>query len=188
MDTQKLIKEALNGNQEAYTELYNQESSILRANLRRWTHTSDVDDLLQETFMQAFSKLDTYDNRAAFSTWLFRVTRNIFLCSVRRKQLTLTPLDKNLMEVLGKNHVHSDVLLAGVLNDAINKLSPVRRQVFVLHNIYEFTHEEIASYSDKTIGTSKGYNSHAKSNLRKILKKQLIPVNKQLKIGTSCAI
>jgi RNA polymerase sigma-70 factor (ECF subfamily) len=183
MTDHTLIRDALAGNQEAYTSLYQQEQNKVTRTLRGLSGLWDVDDLVQDTFIMAFRRLSTFKGEAKFSTWLHRIACNMFLMSVRKRRLQLVELDDILIGVLGKEDNHRDVFMEGYLRDAVTDLSPKVRKCFVEHTIQGFSCIEVAKMNNCAVGTVKGYNNRAKGIIRTALKADLIPLKKQLHTG-----
>lgn len=60
--------------------------------------SDDADDLTQEIFVQAWTKLDTFRRRSSFSTWLYRIAYNTTISALRRKRLPVAEIDDRRME------------------------------------------------------------------------------------------
>ena len=130
----------------------------------------DPDELTQDIFVRAWERLGTYRGEAAFSTWLHRLAVNAILNWRRSEAGARGRVDEG---------TDTD-LLEGVrsgggegldLENAIAKLPPGARQVFVLHDVEGFKHEEIATMTGVTTGTSKAQLHRARMLLRAYLER-----------------
>jgi RNA polymerase sigma-70 factor (ECF subfamily) len=143
--------------------------------LRMTGNTAEAEDLTQEVFVQVFRKLGTFRGESAFSTWLHRLTVNHVLmyfrkCRRRREQLTE---DGELPEriIRGRNVLRSFPILDRLaLDEAIVKLAPGYRAVFVLHDVEGLQHLEIANILGCSVGTSKSQLHKARMKMRRLLR------------------
>src|ERR1019366_8948611 len=148
--------------------------------LRMVSNPAEAEDLTQEAFLQLFRKIGTFRGESAFSTWLHRLAVNVVLMKLRKKKLAETSLDETNDpedESSGprKEIGGPDLLLTGSidrvhLGRAIEQLPPGYKQVFVLHDIQGFEHNEIAGLMSCSIGNSKSQLHKARMRLREILK------------------
>jgi RNA polymerase sigma-70 factor (ECF subfamily) len=126
-------------------------------------------DVAQEVWIQIFRALPTYRGESQFSTWTHRIAVNRTLNALR----SLRRLGKSEVEI--EEHtamVEPDgerALLAQTIDEAVQKLSPGARAVFVLHDVEGYTHEEIAEELGITSGGSKSQLFKARAKLRRLL-------------------
>jgi RNA polymerase sigma-70 factor (ECF subfamily) len=143
--------------------------------LRMTGNTAEAEDLSQEVFIQVFRKLGTFRGESAFSTWLHRLTVNhvlMYFRKSRRRREQLTE-DGELPErlVKGRNVLRSPPMLDRLaLDEAIVKLAPGYRAVFVLHDIEGLEHLEIANILGCSVGTSKSQLHKARMKMRRLLR------------------
>jgi len=138
-----------------------------------------AEDLAQEAFLQLFRKIQTFRGESAFSTWLHRLTVNVVLMRLRRKNVLETSLDE-----LGEQDEESgsprreigtpDLTLSGSvdrvnLERAVGQLPPGYRAVFLLHDVEGYEHNEIADMLGCSIGNSKSQLHKARTRLRDLL-------------------
>jgi RNA polymerase sigma-70 factor (ECF subfamily) len=142
------------------------------------TNTAEAEDLTQEAFLQLFRKIGTFRGESAFSTWLHRMAVNVVLMQLRKKGLQVVPLDdenEGEEETPKKDYGAQDNVLAGSLDrlqlkNAIDRLPPGYRSIFVLHDVEGFEHNEIAEMVGCSIGNSKSQLHKARMKLRELLK------------------
>ncbi|TAN22464.1 MAG: RNA polymerase sigma factor [Acidobacteria bacterium] len=146
--------------------------------LRMTGNTAEAEDLAQEAFLQLFRKIGTFRGESAFSTWLHRLSVNVVLMHLRRKNLPETPLEEFIEpahEDGPKREIGArDQNLAGSidrvnLERAIERLPPGYRTIFVLHDMEGYEHNEIAAMMGCSIGNSKSQLHKARMKLRDLL-------------------
>jgi len=130
-----------------------------------------ADEATQDVFVRAWQKLGTFRGESAFGTWLFRLAVNLML--TRRAQLAVKRGREVVDdELLGLQPDRSRPETLGMdFETAIGRLPEGARQVFVLHDIEGYTHEEIARALGVTAGTSKAQLHRARLLLRRVLGK-----------------
>ena len=173
------IERAKQGDAAAFEVLYNlHKRRVYSLCLRMTTNTAEAEDLTQEAFLQLFRKIGTFRGESAFSTWLHRMAVNVVLMQLRKKGLQVVPLDdenEGEEETPKKDYGAQDNVLAGSLDrlqlkNAIDRLPPGYRSIFVLHDVEGFEHNEIAEMVGCSIGNSKSQLHKARMKLRELLK------------------
>lgn len=174
------IRLAQQGDADAFERIYRLHNRRVYALcLRMVGNTAEAEDLTQEAFLQLFRKIATFRGESAFSTWLHRLSVNVVLMKLRKKTLAETSLEETTEpdEETGgprKEIGGPDLLLSGSvdrvnLGRAIGQLPPGYKQVFVLHDIQGYEHNEIAEIMDCSIGNSKSQLHKARMRLRELL-------------------
>jgi RNA polymerase sigma-70 factor, ECF subfamily len=173
------IERAKQGDAAAFEVLYNlHKRRVYSLCLRMTTNTAEAEDLTQEAFLQLFRKVGTFRGESAFSTWLHRMAVNVVLMQLRKKGLQVVPLEddnEGEEETPKKDYGAQDSVLAGSidrlqLKNAIDRLPPGYRSIFVLHDVEGFEHNEIAEMVGCSIGNSKSQLHKARMKLRELLK------------------
>ncbi len=131
------------------------------------------EELTQDVFVRAWEKLPQYRGEAAFSTWIHRVAVNIVLTDRKNEGRNKNRIVEDESES-GETPVqrasvmpmHGDRM---DLNQAIAKLPAGARQIFVLHDVQGYKHEEIAEMCGITAGGSKAQLHRARLLLREAL-------------------
>lgn len=144
----ELVKKAKQGDKKAFAKLvsdYNER--IYNLALRILRNREDAEDVLQETFLTVHQKLDTFDGRSNFFTWIYRIATNASLMKLRKKRQVFTELpDHPEMGPRFENQVFVDWSqdpslnvqkkeIKRIIDKAINELSDIYRTVFVLRDI-----------------------------------------------------
>lgn len=145
--------------------------------LRMSNSQTEAEDLTQEVFIQLFRKAGSFRGDSAFSTWLHRLTVNQVLMHFRRRsvknekvsddgempeQTVRGTADPNKMPVVDRI----------ALKKAIAQLPNGYRNVFVLHDVEGYEHEEVSRMLRISVGTSKSQLHKARLKLRGLLIKQ----------------
>jgi RNA polymerase sigma-70 factor, ECF subfamily len=157
------------GDQRAFERLYGLHVARVHSLARRMAAgDGDPDELTQEVFVRAWRRLGTYRGEAAFGTWLHRLAVNVILnwrrsAAGERRRID-AGTDTDGLE--GRGIAEAERL---DLEGAIARLPRGARQVFVLHDVEGFKHEEIAAMIGVTAGTSKGQLHRARMLLRGLL-------------------
>jgi RNA polymerase sigma-70 factor (ECF subfamily) len=136
--------------------------------LRLCADAGRAEDLVQEVFLRVWQKIDSYEGRSRFSTWLYRLAVNR-VTDVMRVELrrSLQELPEALAEERAAVHRESQARLD--LETAIRALPPGARLVFVLHDVEGYSHEDIAEMIGISAGTSKSQLHRARRLLRERL-------------------
>lgn len=175
------IRRAQQGDAEAFERLYQlHKGRVYALCLRMLSNTAEAEDLTQEAFLQLFRKVHTFRGDSAFSTWLHRLSVNVVLMHLRRKKLPQTSLEESMETDAGgegprREPGKDDLILVGAidrltLEDAIGQLPPGYREVFLLHDVEGYEHNEIAEFLGCSIGNSKSQLHKARLRLRTLLR------------------
>ena len=175
------IKEAqmIPGEIEPFDKLFNaHHRRVYAVCLRMLGNAAEAEDLTQEVFLQVFRKLGTFRGESAFSTWLHRLTVNSVLMHFRKRRSRREQLteDGEVPERPISQSVprSSNLLDRLALDEAILKLSPGYRAVFILHDVEGLQHVEIAEIRGCSVGTSKSQLHKARLKLRRLLKQRTV--------------
>jgi RNA polymerase sigma-70 factor (ECF subfamily) len=157
---------AQGGDGRAFERLYRRHATRVHSLVRRMVPDDDAEELTQDVFVRAWQKLGTFRGDAAFGTWLHRLAVNLMLerrhqLGTRRKRyedddatLALVPARRDTPEA------------AMDLEGAMTRLPDGAREVFVLHDVEGYRHEEIAEMLGIAAGTSKSQLHRARMALR----------------------
>ena len=173
-----LCRLAADGNLAAFEVLYQRyHRRTYSLCLRMTSSQTEAEDLTQEVFIQLFRKVGSFRGDSAFSTWLHRMTVNQVLMHFRRRSVKneRTSEDGEMPEqtVRGTaNPGKMQVVDRIALKNAIADLPNGYRNVFVLHDVQGFEHEEVARIMGISIGTSKSQLHKARLKLRGLLVKK----------------
>jgi RNA polymerase sigma-70 factor, ECF subfamily len=171
-----LVERARAGDDAAFGALYHEcRGRVYALCLRLEADAARADELLQDVFVRAWERLGSYRGESRFSTWLHRLAVNVVLqdrrASWRRERRILATPD----EMLDQLPSPADATAASRrpadmdLDEALPRLPPGARAVFVLHDVEGYPHEEIAAMLGVTVGTTKTQLFRARRILREAL-------------------
>jgi RNA polymerase sigma-70 factor (ECF subfamily) len=164
------IRRAVNGDEGALRAIWTQHAPRIDALVRRLVGDPDqAADVAQEVWIQIFRALPGYRGDSQFSTWAHRIAVNRTLNalrSLRRVSAKEVDIEEDSSMV---EHDGDRSMLAQTIDEAVQKLSPGARHVFVLHDVEGYTHEEIATELGITSGGSKSQLFKARAKLRRLL-------------------
>jgi RNA polymerase sigma-70 factor, ECF subfamily len=171
----ELAERCRQGELGAFEELYRAHSGRLyHVAFRMIGNAADAEDLLQEIFLSAHRKLESFRGESALGTWLYRLAVNLCLDYLRSRagraiQLT-DPLDDEpgLADTSGRGLAERTVTKMD-LERAMAQLPVGCRTAFVLHDIEGLEHREIGEIMGIAEGTSKSQVHKARLRLRGLL-------------------
>ncbi len=150
-----LIASARAGDVSAFKTIYELHiNRVYGLCLRLCADKSLAEDAAQEVFIQLWNKLDNFDGKSKFSTWLHSVTSNVTISYIRKQRgwwqrmfdIEASDIDERSADLI------TDL---SDLEKMIYRLPERARWVFVLHAIEGYRHEQIAETLDIAVGTSK---------------------------------
>ena len=173
----ELVRLAQEGDLDAFAEIVGRHERRLRIVLLRvLDDTRDVEEAVQDTFVQAWRNLDRYRAEAALFTWLYRIGVNAALARTRRKQHPTTDLDSLPAE--GAPHVARDVLpepsaeandLRARVLGALAQLPFAYREAVVLRDLAGLSNDEVATALDVSLPAAKSRIHRGRLQLRDLL-------------------
>ena len=150
---QELIEGCRSYNQKAQLQIYKlYYKAMFNTALRIVNETAEAEDVMQESFLQAFQRIDTYRGDASFGSWLKRIVINRSLDALRKKQTgySLDELDHEPVETDNGEEDYMMVLSSKIetIRKAIHMLPDNYRIVLSLYLLEGYDHEEIAQILD----------------------------------------
>lgn len=171
-DEATLIQQAQRSDQRAFEALYRLHiDKVYGICLRMTGNVSEAEDCAQEAFIRAWHKLDKFRADSAFSTWLHRIAVNSVLGRMRKSK---REHDRIMVaaENARPNTASGESGELRDLSDAVDRLPRGARNVFVLHAVYGYSHDETGEMLGIATGTSKAQLHRAKRLLAQQLKQQ----------------
>lgn len=167
-----LVQRFLEGHGDAAGGLVDRyQQRLFNLALRMLGNVQDAEDVTQTVFQNAFLKLRTYDPRYRFFSWVYRMTVNECLNTLKRRKQTVT-----LEDVLGIQAPGATADRAAEAEDHLGKallgLKPDDRAVVVLKHFVSFSYQEIADVLGIPVQTVKSRLFTARERLRLVLREQ----------------
>jgi len=177
-DERALARRAASGDEAAFESLYRRHSGrVFALCLRMSGSRQNATELTQDVFVHLWQRLGSFRGESALSSWIHRLTVNYVLSSVRgeqrRRNYETTEADR---PVLDDDDKRPDAVVrpksvedAIDLENAIAGLPPGARNVFVLHDVEGFQHDEIAKMTGTAEGTCRAQLHRARKLLMEVL-------------------
>jgi RNA polymerase sigma-70 factor (ECF subfamily) len=179
-DDQRLIAECLQGNTAAFGVLVRQyQERLYHTVFRLVGNAEDAQDVVQETFLNAYQSLEGFKGDSQLFTWLYRIAVNTAI-SMKRKQRVLLSLDAGRNGVQGiepldssegsrPGHALEQAEQSRRIQHALSLLSAEHRAVLVLKDMEGHKYEMMAELLQVPIGTIRSRLHRARLELREIL-------------------
>ncbi len=170
---EQLAEGCLRGEKGCEHELFKRWYGKLGGICRRFANSDhEVKDLLQESFIKIFEKLDKFRGESSLATWMKRITMNHCI-NYYKKELRKefeSQIDDNIMEeIVEEEYVSVENLPAETVMECIRKLPQGYRVVLTLYAVDNRSHAEIAELLGISVGTSKSQLNKARKMLKRLL-------------------
>ncbi|MDQ6831440.1 MAG: sigma-70 family RNA polymerase sigma factor [Gemmatimonadota bacterium] len=165
-----LIRRAIEGDERSLRLLWSQYAPHIDAVVRRLAGDADLAaDIAQDVWIQIFKALPGYRGDAQFGTWAHRIAVNRTLNALRKVR-RLAKIEVDIEDDTAMVTIDSDrAFVAASIDEAMAKIPPGARTIFVLHDVEGYTHEDIARELGITTGASKSQLFKARAKLRRLL-------------------
>ena len=184
-DDLELVRRAKENEAKAFETLLKKYRKSVYYMLLKMVHNADdAEDLTQEAFAKAFSSLEKFDPKYAFSTWLFRIATNNCIDFIRKKRVSTVSIDNPYegddgdsfsFDIKDNNLNPNEVMLKQqrkeYLMKAIDKLPQKYKVLVELRYFQELSYEEVADEMDLPLGTVKAQLFRARELLNQGLSK-----------------
>ena len=173
--TSELLLRCKDGEQSAQFEIYKcYYRAMYNTALRILNNSFEAEDMMQESFLIAFTKLSTFKGEVTFGSWLKRIVINKCLTQLKKNNR----FEEVKMEVSREEKVEEDLsidssLKPQVILNAINNLKENYRISLNLHLIEGYDYEEISEIMNISYENSRTTISRAKSKLRTVLANEM---------------
>ena len=179
------VHQTIEGDAEAFNELvarhhatiYRLAYRILKGNLE------DAADATQDTFLEAYRSIKTFQFQSKFSTWLYRIGINMCQQYIRKSKADERRRTAYAQEMEFSNSISEDmspeqevlkIEQREIIQDAINKLPPAQREVVTLHYLQHLKYREIAVVLGCSEGTVASRLNQGLKNLKRKLSKYYV--------------
>ena len=167
-----IIENSKKGDVKSQYLLYNQYAkAMFNVCYRMMSGREEAEDMLQESFTEAFKKLHTFRFESTFGAWLKRITVNKCINEIKRKKTELNFFDD--MSYF-KEHTDDDDSLpelnVDMIKKAMEELPSGSRMIFSLYLLEGYDHREISQILDISESNSKTQYMRAKNKIKELLK------------------
>ena len=170
----KLVEECKRGSSKAQYKLYKlYAGAMFNTSYRMMRNREEAEDMLQESFSEAFIKLDRFRFESTFGAWLKRIVVNTCINEIKRKKANLEYTD-DIMEY-GEKDNDNDLpsLSVDSVKEAMEQLPNGSRMIFQLYLLEGYNHREIAEILGVSESNSKSQYMRAKRRIKDILKDKI---------------
>jgi len=176
-----VLRRVLDGDETAFAVLVRRYEAKLRVYVAQIVGTDEeARDLVQETFVRVWNNLASYDPQYRFSTWLFRIARNLAIDQLRRRR-PVVPLEQGVNDEGETLELDPADIRRGPLGNLenrelgramareIDRLPPAYRELILLRHFVGLAYNEIAELKGMPLGTVKNKLFRAHTVLRETL-------------------
>ncbi|PKL81274.1 MAG: RNA polymerase subunit sigma-24 [Ignavibacteriae bacterium HGW-Ignavibacteriae-4] len=177
------IRRVLEGDNTAYEFLQKKYKNLIYSLVKKMIkNDSDVEDLVQETFIKAYKALDKFKFNYSFSAWIYRIASNNTIDFLRKRRFDTFSIDKPIGNAEDENYFEiednsyspdADLISeqkADIITAAINTLPANYREIILLRHEEELDYKAIAEQLDLPLGTVKAHLFRARKLLYEELK------------------
>lgn len=177
------IKRVLEGDNSAYEFLQKKYKNLIYSLVKKMIkNDSDVEDLVQETFIKAYKALDKFKFNYSFSAWIYRIASNNTIDFLRKRRFDTFSIDKpignaedeNYFEIEDNSYSPDSELInqqkSDIISTAIDTLPENYREIILLRHEEELDYKTIADQLDLPLGTVKAHLFRARKLLYEELK------------------
>lgn len=166
-----LLKKMLNKEQDAFQRCYEQTSPIVYSIILRICRCkASAQDILQDTYIQAFSRLHTLKDSTQFISWLKRIAFNNTISWIRKNSKHLINSNdfenENIADLTNTNDIAQQHEIHNDMSKLLTRLPPQARLILWLYVVEGYSHQEIATMNSKSISYSKTIVSRALGQLK----------------------
>jgi len=167
---QDLLDGCKTGDQKAQFQIYKlYYKAMYNTSLRIVNNSMEAEDIMQESFLSAFEKIDTYSGTVSFGAWLKRIVINRSLDALGKKKAVFEDIESHfgIMDNSPEDHDRNEEVDVKVeeIKEAIEKLPDGYRIILSLYLLEGYDHDEIAEILNITSSTSRSQLSRAKQKL-----------------------
>jgi RNA polymerase sigma-70 factor (ECF subfamily) len=172
---QELLNGCKNGDQKAQFQIYKlYYKAMYNTSLRIVNDTMEAEDIMQESFLSAFEKIDTYSGTVSFGAWLKKIVVNRSLDSLNKRKAVFEDIDTHfgIRDDSGEERESNEEIDVKVeeVKEAIERLPDGYRVILSLYLLEGYDHDEIAEILSINSSTSRSQLSRAKQKLISELK------------------
>ncbi|MER3328541.1 MAG: sigma-70 family RNA polymerase sigma factor, partial [Candidatus Kapaibacterium sp.] len=177
------IRRVLEGDNTAYEFLQKKYKNLIYSLVKKMIkNDSDVEDLVQETFIKAYKALDKFKFNYSFSAWIYRIASNNTIDFLRKRRFDTFSIDKPIGNAEDENYFEiednsyspdADLISeqkADIIRAAIDTLPENYREIILLRHEEELDYKAIADQLDLPLGTVKAHLFRARKLLYEELK------------------
>jgi RNA polymerase sigma factor (sigma-70 family) len=175
----EIVEACKRGNRSAQFQLYQLYSQAMyNVCMRMLNDVSDAEDMLQNSFIDVFTKLHYFRFESSIGSWIKRIVVNNCINFLKKRKLEMVEIGDHDIPQTKDNADWEEVLLTVEnISSSINQLPEGYRVVLNLYLLEGYDHQEIGEILNISASTSKSQYSRAKKKLQSLLKQDRLPKN-----------
>ncbi len=174
-----IIERCKKGERKAFQELYNlYAKAMFNISVRILNNSDEAEEVLQDSFLKAFEKINTYDKKYSFGVWLKRIVINRSLDVLKKRKLNFVSIDD--ADFKEEEQDEESIYDVEEVKKCIEELPDGYRTILSLFVFEECSHKEISSLLGISEGTSKSQYNRAKKRLIELVKTRRMPASLEL--------
>lgn len=170
---EEIAMEVQKGDAESFGVLVQRyEQKLLRFGRKFLADRRDIEDLVQEAFLKAYTNIQSFDSGRKFSSWMYRIAHNEFVNALKKRSrlpLSLFDFDTLFPHPFAKETADAEVNekeIRKMLESSLENIDPKYREPLILHYLEELDYQEIAEILRIPVSTV-GVRIHRGKNLLK---------------------
>ena len=168
---QTLVEQCKTGNPSSQYELYSlYVDAMFNVGLRFLGNKEDAEDIVQDSFVDAFKKLNSFKYESSFGAWLKRIVINKSINHLRAKRVPVVPMEAHEFHLADEEPMGADAVDVQKVKMGIAQLPEGYKQIINLYLIEGYDHVEIGEILDISTSTSKSQYHRAKKKLVEIIR------------------
>ena len=168
-----LVEDSKLGNRKSQYKLYElYVDAMLNISIRMVRIKEDAEDIVQDSFVEAFNKLDSFKYESTFGSWLKRIIINKSINHLKKKKILVTPIESQMYHIKADDNIEeeTDAMEIKKVIKGIRLLPAGYQQIINLYLIEGYDHIEIGDILNIASSTSKSQYHRAKKKLIEIIK------------------
>ncbi|RZK82626.1 MAG: RNA polymerase sigma factor [Pedobacter sp.] len=168
-----LVDACKQGNRKAQFDIYKlYVKAMYSVSLRIVNDDAEAEDVLQEAFLDAFSRIDTFRGETTFGLWLKQIVINKSINQLRKRKAEFVSMDGVEIADLVEDNEQELEYKVNEIKDAVTRLPDGYRVVLTLYLFEGYDHEEIAHILKISEATSRSQYMRAKTKLNSLIEKK----------------
>ena len=176
-EDRELVFQFKQGSQQAFSQIVHRyQKPIFKLAYGFCQDQDDAMEIVQETFMRVYQKIDRFDDESSFSNWIYRVARNLCIDyhrKFKKRRLSNQDMYRHLREEqdqrieLDPEKQAAQSLVKEKIKDSVHLLPKQQKLVFILRNFEHLKFREISDVLGISVGTAKSLHHRALNQLKK---------------------
>jgi RNA polymerase sigma factor (sigma-70 family) len=174
IQTDELVERCRQGDKQSFGELYQKYAKAMyNTSLRIVNHTADAEDVLQESFLDAFAAIESFAYKSTFGAWLKRIVINKSINALRKRKMDIIDIEKTPAIHMAEEETYDEETIKFKVEEvkrAVKDLPNGYRTVLSLHLFEGYDQEEIAEILKISHATVRTQYMRAKQKLLLLIK------------------